>query len=236
MKDLYDVVDHVLAASRAEGTERNLLQTLAFHMNVETFETRPGHQRLMRWAGVSKSTVQRCLRRLEEKLGEVALISAGNGSHAATYRVLAGADTWSPIRDHVTTWSSGQGGCHPGGVIGSPKVTTQQERKNNYPLHSPSSNGNGEQLEAVAPDLFDTILRRLALDVGNPFIAHTMVEPLEQRGRRGDVLEVLAPDHCELELQRRYGRRLSAIASEVLDTHVEVEIVTERQLRAGGRR
>lgn len=114
-------------------------------------------------------------------------------------------------------------------------MSAEQERSNNYPSFSPSSNRGGAQLEAIAPDLFQTILRRLALDIGNAFIAHTYVEPLEQRGRRGDVLEVLAPDYCELELARRYGARLTAIAREVLGERVDVEIVTERQLHRGAR-
>lgn len=233
MKELYAAVRHVMAASDARGTTRSVLLGLSIHMDVTTFESRPGHDRLMDYAGASRSTVQRSLAKLEESLCEIVQVAPGSGACAARYRIIAGADTWSPMGDHLTRWSGGQGSGQKGLVSASPMGDHPTGTREQTSFNGSCS--GGADPEPIAPVLFDEIRRRLAVDVGSGFIAHTMVEPLEQLGRAGGVLRVVAPDYCELELSRRYGRRLTAIATEVLGEPVDVEIVFERQLH-GGRR
>jgi hypothetical protein len=79
-------------------------------------------------------------------------------------------------------------------------------------------------------ELFDAMRSRLAAFVASPFIAHTMVDPLELLGRRGDVLEVLAPSHSILRIRRTYGPLLEDYARELSGERLRVHVIGEHEL------
>lgn len=77
--------DDVIAASRAQGRERDVLYFLADHADAEE-EVEMGQQTLSMRFGVELSTVARMLRKLR-CLGELQLIRRAGWHHTNRYRI-----------------------------------------------------------------------------------------------------------------------------------------------------
>jgi hypothetical protein len=238
-RDHHELVRSIMEASRSTGTHRQVLYGLANYVDHETFESSPGETNLALITGRSEATVRRALRGLEEA-EEIAHVAPGRRGRAAVYRLLlAPAEPRKPLtlderlsqvvsRSHSRSHSRSKSGRKPLTLDERPTATS------NLPPLNGSRGGNGNQPDPATLDLFHLMRGRLAAFVASPFIAHTMVDPLELLGRRGDVLEVLAPSHSILRIRRTYGPLLEDYARELSGERLRVHVIGEHEL-AGGR-
>lgn len=82
----YEVVNAVLARSKAKGSDRLVLLVIAAHADEETFECFPGRELLCKEAAMSERNLIYCLKKLEESKELVIIRGTGRGN-LTTYRI-----------------------------------------------------------------------------------------------------------------------------------------------------
>lgn len=129
--------------STATGSARGVLNVLASYADADTLEVRVGRDLLGRQAGVSRSTLRRAIRRLEE-LGELDTVAVGIGDRASHYRITLGPPVdnrgVSPV-DNATPPGRERVQSEPG--EGSPR-TRGRVQSEPLPIGGPISTGEGE--------------------------------------------------------------------------------------------
>jgi hypothetical protein len=86
----------VRAHSTATGSARSVLNVLATYANADGSSLWAGREKLERETGLSRSTLRRAIRRLEE-LGELETLEVGSGRRSTRYRITLSPPCGEPV-------------------------------------------------------------------------------------------------------------------------------------------